>query len=301
MTTHVRITHTAETGTRFEGEADPALLKDAGFMRGRSGWLVRGSRDTVLTAPRRRRLEDLAASFRDIGLTVEVEIDNTPRPAQERYDASEERAEDRRAGLTAAATRRDRAAHAAWERSNDLVAGREPGQPILAGHHSQKGDERRLARSAAAMDRSVALAREADDLASRATRVATHTKDSLGTILRRIAKLEGEVAVLDRYEPYETKPGSDVAWQDWHRNQRIQKRDDLALWKRIRDERVADGARLWGPGDFKKGERVNVGGHWGTVEKINPKSLGVRTDVMPQFVDRFPYDKVLAKGPTDAG
>jgi hypothetical protein len=293
--TDLTIAHTAEDGTTLAGDPRPhqVILKDAGWHFGRDGWRVPHSRDRVLTPHAVRGLHDLADRLRTLGgFTVDVEVDNTPRAAEERYADTEDRAEDRRTGLAAAAARRDAAADAAWKRSNDLVAGREPGQPILAGHHSQRGDERRLARSAAAMDRSVALAREAADLAGRAARVASSSKDSLSTILRRIEKLRGEVTALNRYEPYEDKPGGDAAWQDWHRNQRTLKVDDLAYWERVRDERVAAGGREWGPDDFRKGDRVRASWGWGTVERVNKKSVTVRADIMPQVTNTLSYTKV---------
>jgi hypothetical protein len=296
--TDLTIAHTAEDGTTLAGDPRPhqVILKDAGWRFGRDGWRVPHSRDRVLSPHVVRGLHDLAARLQDLGgFTVDVEVDNTPRTAQERYDDAEDRADDRRTGLAAAAARRTAGAEAAWKRSDELTDGRPPGQPILVGHHSEKSDRARLDRSAAAMHRSMALSREATLLKDRAAAVSQHSNDSLSTILHRIEKLRGEAAALNRYEPYEDKPDGDKLWQDWHRNQRTLKVDDLALWEQVRDLRVAAGAVLWCPEHFEKKDRVRASWGWGTVERVNKKSLTVRADVMPQVTNTLSYTKVAGR------
>lgn len=79
----------------------------------------------------------------------------------------------RREKLLNAANQVQQKATAAMERSRALVAGIEPGQPVLVGHHSEARHRGALNRSWNSLGRSVALTEKAEDLRGRAERVGT--------------------------------------------------------------------------------------------------------------------------------
>lgn len=66
----------------------------------------------------------------------------------------------------------DTRAHDVYERSHQATAGIPMGQPILLGHHSQRGHEKAIERSHALMDKAI----EAQDRASYWTRKADHAE-----------------------------------------------------------------------------------------------------------------------------
>ena len=108
-----------------------------------------------------------------------------PNPYEERLAARRERLED------AAARARERS-DAAFEASRKAVEHIPFGQPILRGHHSERGHRRDLERSHRAMDRSVEEANRARELERRAARVGTGgiSADDPEAVVKLEAKLE---------------------------------------------------------------------------------------------------------------
>lgn len=81
------------------------------------------------------------------------------------------------------------------ERSRSLVRAIPFGQPILVGHHSERGHRNCISKSSAAMGKAVALANEAGRLASKADAVgrggvASDDPDALGKLQSKLTKLE---------------------------------------------------------------------------------------------------------------
>lgn len=85
---------------------------------------------------------------------------------QERQEARRERLEERAAKKAAASD-------AAFERSHSLVDGIPFGQPILVGHHSERGHRARVDKSWDLMGKSVGFSKEAEKLEQRASAVGT--------------------------------------------------------------------------------------------------------------------------------
>lgn len=83
----------------------------------------------------------------------------------------EERLERRRERLERGAERAKERSQAAYDASNRAVAHIPLGQPILVGHHSERGHRRDLERAHRAMDRFVAEAKKAEHLEQLASRV----------------------------------------------------------------------------------------------------------------------------------
>jgi len=85
----------------------------------------------------------------------------------------DERVEARRERLEERASNKEKASNDAYQRSHALTANIPFGQPILVGHHSERGHRRALDKSWSLMGKSVGLSKEADELKSRAAGVGT--------------------------------------------------------------------------------------------------------------------------------
>ena len=109
----------------------------------------------------------------------------------ERRAARQDRLDSRVDRLRAEATSQ-------FKRSDAAIEGIPFGQPILVGHHSEKGHRRALTRSRAAMDKSVAATRAADHVAAIDPSTAVLVTDADGPeILRaRLAKAEERQAAF---------------------------------------------------------------------------------------------------------
>lgn len=130
------------------------------------------------------------------------------------------------------------------------------GQPILVGHHSEGRDRNYRGKVQRTFEKSVEASRRAEEYAHKAEAAAefrNRTFDT-GTVLRRIEKLEKE----RRRCNIAAAPQLD---------------EEIAYWKKVLAE---SGDKIWGPKDFRTGERIKT--QWGTalVEKVNRKTLTVR-------------------------
>ena len=88
-------------------------------------------------------------------------------------NAYEQKQDARRERLEAAAARAEAASDTAYAAARAATAGIVFGQPILVGHHSEKRHRRDIARSDAAMRKSVQASKQAAELARRAATVGT--------------------------------------------------------------------------------------------------------------------------------
>lgn len=153
------------------------MLKAHGWRWGRSigAWYVPQSRDRV---PKWWTINRAAAALREAGHEATIEADETFRPTTEeeadkiehqaaRVDALEAKADQR-------ATDAD-AADAAARRALDRLP--EGGEPVKVGHHSEGRRRNAIAKSAAAMGRSVEADREAARARARAD-IAAGTTDT---------------------------------------------------------------------------------------------------------------------------
>lgn len=102
--------------------------------------------------------------------------------------------QERKERAAAKAERLEHAAGAHFESARAHVAGIEPGQPILVGHHSEKRHRRDLARSDAAMRKGVEATREAEQARFSAVRagsaVLSDDPEALTALQEKLAKLE---------------------------------------------------------------------------------------------------------------
>jgi hypothetical protein len=145
----VEITHTRESGTVVEGTArgdgSAEILKRAGFRWAPSikAWIVQQSRDREAKT---WKINAAAEGLRAAGFDVTVSIDDTPRAFADAEADRADRISDRAEALEGRAERaaaESEARYAAARRELDVIP---PGQPILVGHHSERGHRAALKR-----------------------------------------------------------------------------------------------------------------------------------------------------------
>jgi hypothetical protein len=198
-----------------------------------------------------------------------------------------EYAAERPARLEARAQRHEDAAADAYARSNAAVAHIPLGQPILSGHHSERGHRAALRRARSAMDKSVREAAAAARLHRDAERSAQHQEyaESPEAMTRRAERLEAEYRRMRRHiEEYEASRSSSnppiseseseqrewLAYCQYAENTRRtaeQLRQDIAEQGGIAADRLQP----------QVGDLVRIHGFVGTITRINPKTYTVRT------------------------
>jgi Domain of unknown function (DUF3560) len=294
----ITISHTRAEGTivngTARGDSSAPILKAAGFRWAPSlrAWIIAQSRDQ---AAKTWKIDRAADGLRAAGFEVEVQIDETPRAFAEAEAERTGRAEVRAEVYADRAERASAAAAGAYQAARaelDLIP---PGQPILVGHHSERGHRAALKRIDQRMRRSI----EEDAKASHYQRAATvagrytQRREALGTTLRRIEKLEADQRRIDRYIAEGRAPeGCDYrARLDANRAQNA---DELAHWRQVVADQEAAGAKVWSKADFAKGDQVQDDfGRWHEVLRVNAKSLTVPTPY--SWTETIPYDKVRGK------
>jgi hypothetical protein len=329
----IDIAHSAADGTTLRGDPRPhhGLVQKAGFRwSGRAGlWYIPNSRDRQ---PRTETIARLAEQLSAAGVEVTVSIDPAGRPVAERESDLKDRLERRAERLDDKAARLDRSAGAAFERADQLASVIPLGQPILAGHHSERRDRNYRDKVARTMDTAVATHRKAEQIAQAAGATAAHLvrRDTAPVTLRRIDRLEVEARDIARkLTPCRTsdKHGKDktlteitcpVCWRDVavidgviaehgapsddYREQ-LEARaaaldEEIAHWKAHLAALEAAGVKLWGSSDFAAGDlvRYRFGGlHWGKVIRVNKKSVTVAHPGGHGSTITVPWDDVVGR------
>jgi hypothetical protein len=158
---------------------------------------LRNSRDRVAD---RWAINAAAKALREAGFEVEVEIDDTFRDRAQVLEDKADRLEDRRDALERKADRHAGAAAAAHERANQIGERFAGGQPILVGHHSERGARRDQKRMHQAMRTSIAENDAAQDAAQRANAVGSQMRRSAtpAVTARRIKTAEAELRKIQK-------------------------------------------------------------------------------------------------------
>lgn len=291
----ITISHTHADGTIVYGDVRPhhGIVKALGFRWSRNigdggAWYVPRSRDTD-AGP---KVERAAAALREVGFAVVVEVDNTRRGAADREHDHRERASARAGGLDAKADRLAAASDARYEAAHAIADMIPLGQPVLVGHHSERRHRRDLARMESGFQASFELATEAQETARRAdaSRGRVAHRESAPATIRRIDRLETERRGIER-RLGDARRGGHAAWEAQLLGRLATVDDDLAFWREHLAKLEADGLHVWGPDDFRAGDRVNESA---TVVRVNRRTLTVRHDVWGPdgHTSPLPYDKV---------
>ncbi|MFI6469804.1 DUF3560 domain-containing protein [Streptomyces sp. NPDC050516] len=312
----IRIVHTRRDGTLVEGsrKGDGAfeLLRPHGFRYFPSlGCLgITRSRDKQA---QRWRIDPAAEALRAAGWTVEVEIDEDTRRTF--AEAEEDRVERAEARAERYSTHADNAAArstAYYDRAHSEASGIPFGQPVLAGHHSERSDRRRRERIHDTFGRSVKENDRAEHWSSREQAAANYERfrKAPRVTLRRIERLEADLRRVEKWQKGESADGfprdisnpETVAELD---RRHLELTEEIAYWRDIIKKAEADGFKVWGKADFQTGDFVRVRGRWYEVLRANPKSLTVPWNLNPVGVvtkenaphgtRTVPYDEVFGR------
>ncbi|MGW4639641.1 DUF3560 domain-containing protein [Sphaerisporangium sp. NPDC004334] len=307
----VTIQHTHADGTLIEGSVKGdgvyEIVKPFGFRYFPSIGMIgiRGSRDRPA---KRYAINGAAEALREAGHEVRVEIDDEHRDRAQVLADQAERLEDRRDALAAKAGRHAGKAAAAHQQAHDLSERFAGGQPILAGHHSERGARRDKERMDAAMRRSVEHDEVAQDAARRANAVGRNARHSArpGTTARRIKTTEAELRRiqrgLDGYERVFRRHDGTVYYVETHhpatgdhREQllarKAQLQDQLAYDQAQLAAAVGDGAFIeFGKHNVHVGDRVWAWGYNGLASKTNPTT--VRVEFRDHWAPKVAYTDI---------
>ena len=175
----------------------------------------------------------------------------------EQHEYQQERAAVRAERLDGAAERRAAAAASAERRAREMASIIPLGQPILIGHHSERGDRnyrnrihRTFVKAAGLADEASALARRADV----AEATATGARETPGYIMRRIEEAEAEARTA------------------WNADARTRAEERAAYWRSRLD---AIGGQPFGKHNVNRGDLVQWIGGWYRVLAVNTKTVKV--------------------------
>ncbi len=211
------------------------------------------------------------------GLGIEeiedVTEDDDPEARAERYATYSAHAQER--------------SDAAYQRVEAICERIPLGQPILIGHHSEKGaraDQKRITNgmNAACAERS--KAEYWRDRARAAVRHAAH-KLNPGVIARRIERLEADLRGCQRKQ-------SDPTWSQWreHYDRWVAHLEMVLAYQRELYE--ASGGVLAAQFDIKPGDLVSTGrNHWYQVVRVNQKTVSVKTPY--SWTDKIEKSKIV--------
>lgn len=286
MSHRVHIEHSFE-GTVAYFEKDDLVVREAvkgagfRFSRNVGGWYL-NSRWSEPT--RRGRVGQVVRQFE----ADEVEVEDGGRAPQtsaaEREEVARERAAERAERLDARAEKLDAASDAAWKRGEEIGKHIPFGQPILVGHHSERGHRKALATIEASGRKAVELGKEAD-AAARSAEIARRAADGtpLITRQRRIERKSAELRDIERRIAGASSEDYRVRMEEIKATLVDEIEHDKAVV-------AASGKKVYSKADVSKGDVVIVRGRPRKVARVNAKSVSVETGY--SWTDTVPYHEI---------
>ena len=270
------IEHTGD-GTTVDGTTreDAATIKQVGgfkWSRNLGGWYLPRTWHEVT---RRRKAEQLAEAFGADRARLDIGELAPSTTAEERAAAHIDRARELAEQHANAAARLEAESDQHVERSRSYTEGIPFGQPILVGHHSQRGHEKALERSRSAATKAVETLREAELRADRAKSSAAEAEgyDKPARVDRRIVAARKELDQWQRrLDGSLSRNSPDTEWQERARANIARLTDQIA-----RDERVLaeSGVTAYSKQTVHAGDAVMIRGRWHIVDKANPTTIRV--------------------------
>lgn len=268
-------------------------MKSAGFRwsRYQKIWYAKGWNNQAETVAK-----EIAEYGGEIGhvLTIAEKVDKQLERAEYRVDRYDERAEKAQIEGTSLLEQ----AH----KMGDIIPF---GQPIHVGHHSEKTDRNYRHKVFKKFEKGVETLEKAKYYEHRA-KVAAEAEERLfnpGTVLRRIEKLQAEwrkcyreldtqhLRIQQGYESSLSRKSLDYAESEMDRLD-----SEITYWKQSLEE---NGAKVWTPEDFVKGDHIQTRFGSAEVLRVNKKSLKVKfleyeDDAWQQKADfsKIPYSEL---------
>lgn len=209
--------------------------------------------------------EELADKGEDVGEKLSyaecVEMDKQRAEARiERLEGASEKAKEE-------ATSRFDTAH----KLMDVIP---LGQPILVGHHSERGHRAHLARIDKNIEKGLEASDKAEELEHRAKaaeRTLLSTEDP-NAVARKIERFETELRRLKLHDAESKMYGRPRYDKEWFDKTTKDYEEKIAYWKQALSN--LGGLRVT-PEKVKVGNYVKFGGTWYKVKKVNPKTVTI--------------------------
>lgn len=284
----ITITHTYADGTLLHGttranttkgspERDVLYTHSWTWFRSLTCWGQRTSRDKP---GRRDRIDATADAFRALGYEVTVAIDDTP---QDMATAEEQRAtqvQTRADAIEAKAARKAAKAAPLESTAREVLDAIPIGQPNILDARGRSSLRTLREKTYARLDKAHALSEAADRDAERAetARAATRRRYNPITVANRIKELESNLNKRNTTAEYQAK---------WAR--------DLDYWRQVREDQIAEGLVVeYTPDMLAAGGMVKgwVGDRWWLIEKVNRKTVTIRTQRSAIDRDRWLTNKL---------
>ena len=319
------IRHTAAEGTVLVGSRKGDGVYDT--LKG-VGQRWRGLRDGewagCLYVPQSRdrpakrwTIRKAADALREAGWVVRVDIDDTPRDRADVEADQRARLEARSGRLHDRADKLSKQGDAYQERSDQIDERFSGGQPILTGHHSERGARADRRRSDNAMAKSVEARAEATNAELRAQATDAHlaSLDSPVQVARRLERLQADRRKITRevegytrnfrdgrgniYRTEVHKPatgGHLVSLQARAAHLDAQIAYDQASLRAHQD------AGRWSPvdlEDIKPGDLIQARDRWERVDKVNKATVTVETP--PGWDNKVPLIEITGHRAAEDG
>jgi hypothetical protein len=308
----ITITHTHQDGTLVDGtdkgDGSAAILKACRFRWFPSikVWGIAQSRDHLA---KRWQIEDAAKQLRAAGFEVTVEIDDTPREVVQVKADRAERLDDRYDRLTAKAERGSAEAERRFATADHYSERFAGGQPILVGHHSERGARVAQKRIDQNMRAGCEAVRDAERAAQAASVVgaADAYRERPAVIIRRIAKTEADLRKVG-HDINGTRPANDWrgayapelghkpasgAWLEQCEARKTFLEHQLAADKAALAEHEANGYVIHSRETIHKGDFI---AYWGSrrseVVRVNAKTVSLKTQYT--WTDKVSYEEIKA-------
>ena len=294
----ITITHSFAEGTLVHGttrgDGSYEILRGLGWrwFRSLNTCGIQQSRDRLA---KNCMINAAVTALRAAGLDVtEPEIDNDPRPMEEREADRAARMDERADRLEHLALRRAAESDAAETEAAQLGAAMQ-GEPIKVGHHSERRHRRDLDRAHALDEKSWRAAREAQHAATGARSAAAHmrhredpyrTARRLETLNADRRKVQREMDGYTRNfrngrgEIYtsEVREPATGAWRGRLLERVADLDEQIRYWSAHLEQAKADGTyRPVMVADIRPGDAIRHGGGWDRVAKVNKTTITVVT------------------------
>ncbi|MFI6889135.1 DUF3560 domain-containing protein [Streptosporangium canum] len=309
----ITISHNHEEGTLIDGSRKGDGVYEIARKHGFTFFPsiraigIRQSRDRVAD---RYRINAAAEALRAAGHEVTVEIDDTFRDRADVLADQADRLEDRHHALARKAEKRGAEAAAAYDRADQIAERFAGGQPILVGHHSERGARRDREKVDNAMRKGGALSKEAAEVARRANAVGRNASYSAKPSVteRRIKTAESELRViqknLDGYERRHLKHDGTPYYIEEHKPASGDYRDQLlARQAQLNNQLDYDRAQLqaaidagdhvsYGPHNVHVGDTIRSWGGARVVSKVNKVTVTVPSGY--SWLDKVKFTDIRA-------
>jgi len=307
----VTIRHTHADGTLIEGTTKGDGVWDV--LKPLRGWRYFPSIRTIGIgqsrdqAAKRYQIKAGAEALRAAGFEVLVEIDDTPRAHEQVREDKAERLEHRAERLGARAERLGAEAAARFAAADAIAARFAFGQPILVGHHSERGaraDQRRIENHMDKGCEAAAAARASEraaKVAGRGERYRSNPRVTAERIERAEAELRGVARSLEGYSRNFRNHAGEIYHVETHGAATGTHREGLLARQAVLEEQCrydrealaearAAGALPHSKDTIHKGDRVAYWGGFRKVVRVNAKTVSVETDYT--WTDKVPYTRI---------